>query len=271
MPIDDALDGIEQSKEETKNEKHKTKEGIIEPPHLFPTEKTLLAYGAFKEVRSFLGSNIKAYSFSERYNTEPIIEAIDSFSPYREYYLVLRDCLDYLTSELEKWSSVFGGILDPNTLEGQTSARLEIPGSLRDWILEQTNIILMTLNEIDIGKESTNVEPNAFEVMYKGHLINQTLRDLHNTSGLVDVVLLGRSLNVNIQEINRYFSVLKYSSGREVPIPANEYLQVMDRLYDFSKGKSAISYSFSQGHLEGLRDLTPKPPKKSLTERLLRR
>ncbi len=268
MPIDDALDGMEQSKEETKKEKLKTKDNIIESPHLFPTEKTLLVYEAFRRVSSILESNTTRYHLPQRGNTKPIIETIDSFSPYREYYLALRNCLDYITSELGKWSGVFEGILDPNTLEGQTAAGLEMPGSLRDWILEQTNIILITLNEIDIGKEATNIKHNTFEVMYKGHLINQILRELHNTSGLVEVVLLGRGLNVNIQEMNGYFSVLKYSSQEIVPIPANEYLQAMDRLYNFSKGKSAISYDFSGGHLRNLEDLTPK---KSLTERLLRR
>ena len=236
MPIDDQLSELEVSNTKAQELQLQNQLSNLTLP---VNELSQL----FKEFE-LIGKQFPPFTTMNAYTID-ILNQLERFKQYHNFYLGVTENLGNLSANLEDWKISF------TTLSNYPSSEVTIPPSLYKWIKDKTvetyyNINLFSDNLPDIS----NPSPHLIDLCLR---MDDISKDLMNTQNLVQVVSLGTALSKLISKLKDDFT---HITGHK--ITPSYFVLYLNNLEIFSKDKTDIKLITNHYQDGWFQDQSPK-------------
>jgi hypothetical protein len=249
MPLDDDLAKAGQKKEEPKKE-------IVVPTNIvtFPAERVAIAYYRLRCAAPYSTGH-----FTKEFETKKLVAGLDSFIPYSDFYVTLRQNLDLLCEQLSDWRDSFDFIKQTEALQ----YKHEVPSATKEWAIQEIERNFAEINAALFPCEDLPYKEFEGSIRIEDWVnqMNTIYYQFKAENDLLQSVILGSSLLAKARQINDSFTVRQIPFCENPPVPGPEYIALVKDLRSRAVG-SWMKLNFVNNEIVWIKDTTPKPKKK---------
>lgn len=269
MTIEDGLEELGENKTTSVKQidERLTDLRTVKPPFLLPVKEIV------EMNKRFYIMEEQVLGAREYYKMEcdaPLLIFYLGFMDGAMLYKEIRNSLDIAGAKLGKWNAIFEGVIRPELLESKGTS-LTVPSAVHQELISAVNTAIKDINSAKgtVKGEMQNLlictKSNKVEALCEN--IHRSLTDVYNTTNLLDIILLGRSLKSNLDQLNESFSIRMVPYIEHPRIPADKYVKDIEKIFENYEQGCMLSYTYTNGELNRLKkraNSSKKPLKKSL-------